>query len=338
MLCRADSVGVFQVESGPRWRRCPGCGRARSTTSSSRSRSSGPARSRAARCTPTSAGATGGAGHLPAPAARAGAEEDARRAAVPGAAHADGHRRRPASPRPRPTSCARRWAPSAPERMERLQGAALRGHGRARHHRRDRRRDLREARRLRQLRLPREPLGELRLPRLRLVVVQAALPGGVLRRAAQRPADGLLLAAAAADADRGRAARAGPVPPPASPPATTRCATCGRAWTGAGWCRSRQLPAWSRAPGSRSPAWSPTGSGRARLAGSRSSTSRTRPACSTSWSRPGAWARYRRVARTSAALVVRGILQHTSDGVLNLVADKCEQLVVRASPKSRDFR
>ncbi|GGO86306.1 error-prone DNA polymerase [Nocardioides phosphati] len=53
---------------------------------------------------------------------------------------------------------------------------------------------------------------------------------------------------------------------------------------------------------------------------------------------PGAWARYRRVARTSAALVVRGILQHTSDGVLNLVADRCEQLIVRASPKSRDFR
>ena len=41
------------------------------------------------------------------------------------------------------------------------------GHGRAGHHRRDGRRDLREAGRLRQLRLPREPLGELRLPRLR---------------------------------------------------------------------------------------------------------------------------------------------------------------------------
>jgi error-prone DNA polymerase len=53
---------------------------------------------------------------------------------------------------------------------------------------------------------------------------------------------------------------------------------------------------------------------------------------------PGAWARYRRVARTSAALVVRGLIQHTEDGVLNLVADKCEQLLVRASPKSRDFR
>ena len=42
---------------------------------------------------------------------------------------------------------------------------------------------LGEARRLRQLRLPREPLGVLRLPRLRVVVDQALLPGGVLRRA-----------------------------------------------------------------------------------------------------------------------------------------------------------
>ena len=55
--------------------------------------------------------------------------------------------------------------------------------------------DLRQAGCLRQLRLPREPLGELRLPGLRLVVAQAARAGGVLRRAAQRPADGLLLAA-----------------------------------------------------------------------------------------------------------------------------------------------
>ena len=49
------------------------------------------------------------------------------------------------------------------KRSRRAHGAAarpaLRGHGRARHHRRDRRPDLRQARRLRQLRLPREPLG-----------------------------------------------------------------------------------------------------------------------------------------------------------------------------------
>ena len=46
-------------------------------------------------------------------------------------------------------------------------GPALRGHGRAGHHRRGGRRDLRQAGRLRQLRLPREPLGVVRLPRLR---------------------------------------------------------------------------------------------------------------------------------------------------------------------------
>ncbi len=72
--------------------------------------------------------------------------------------------------------------------------AALRGDGRARHHRRGGRPDLRQAGRLRQLRLPREPLGVVRLPRLLELVDQAALPGGLLRRPAQRPAHGLLLA------------------------------------------------------------------------------------------------------------------------------------------------
>ena len=44
-------------------------------------------------------------------------------------------------------------------RMERLRERLYDGHGRARHHRRGRRRDLREAGGVRQLRLPREPLG-----------------------------------------------------------------------------------------------------------------------------------------------------------------------------------
>lgn len=38
MLSRADSVGVFQVESAPRWPPCRGCAHASSTTWSSRSR------------------------------------------------------------------------------------------------------------------------------------------------------------------------------------------------------------------------------------------------------------------------------------------------------------
>ena len=41
---------------------------------------------------------------------------DARRAAVPGAGDADGRRRRELHRRPRPTSCAAPWAPSGPAR------------------------------------------------------------------------------------------------------------------------------------------------------------------------------------------------------------------------------
>ena len=77
---------------------------------------------------------------------------------------------------------------------------------------------LGEAGRLRQLRLPREPLGVLRLPRLLVVVVEAVVPGGVLRRAAQRPADGLLLAALAR-AGRPPPRRRGPHAPTSTPPA-----------------------------------------------------------------------------------------------------------------------
>ncbi|GAA2466599.1 error-prone DNA polymerase [Winogradskya humida] len=52
---------------------------------------------------------------------------------------------------------------------------------------------------------------------------------------------------------------------------------------------------------------------------------------------PGLWQRYRRVARTSSALVVRGLLEKT-EGVLNLVADRLEALTPPVTPASRDFR
>jgi error-prone DNA polymerase len=53
---------------------------------------------------------------------------------------------------------------------------------------------------------------------------------------------------------------------------------------------------------------------------------------------PGLWARYRRTARSSPALVVRGVLQNV-DGALSLVADQLQPLNLRtAVPKSRDFR
>ncbi|HEX2355811.1 MAG TPA: error-prone DNA polymerase [Micromonosporaceae bacterium] len=52
---------------------------------------------------------------------------------------------------------------------------------------------------------------------------------------------------------------------------------------------------------------------------------------------PGLWQRYRRVARTSAALLVRGRLEKY-EGVINLTADRLETVAVPVRPSSRDFR
>ena len=51
----------------------------------------------------------------------------------------------------------------------------------------------------------------------------------------------------------------------------------------------------------------------------------------------GLWQRHRRVARTSAALLVRGRLER-AEGVTNVVADKLEPLPLPARTTSRDFR
>jgi error-prone DNA polymerase len=51
----------------------------------------------------------------------------------------------------------------------------------------------------------------------------------------------------------------------------------------------------------------------------------------------GVWNRYRRVARESPALVVRGILERSPEGVTNVVADKFEALTIAAKVTSRDF-
>jgi error-prone DNA polymerase len=52
---------------------------------------------------------------------------------------------------------------------------------------------------------------------------------------------------------------------------------------------------------------------------------------------PGLWRRHRRVARTSSALLVRGILER-HQGVVNVVAHRLEPLPAGAAPRSRDFR
>jgi error-prone DNA polymerase len=52
---------------------------------------------------------------------------------------------------------------------------------------------------------------------------------------------------------------------------------------------------------------------------------------------PGLWKRYRFIARTAPALVVRGTLER-ADGVINIVADRLEALPLSAKTKARNFR
>jgi error-prone DNA polymerase len=52
----------------------------------------------------------------------------------------------------------------------------------------------------------------------------------------------------------------------------------------------------------------------------------------------GVWQRYRRVAREAPAMIVRGILERSPEGVVNVVADRFERLPIGARHVSRDFR
>ncbi len=183
------------------------------------------------------------------------------------------------------------------ERMERLrdrlyEGMAERGITGER-----RRGDLRQARGVRQLRLPREPLGELRLPRVRELVDQAHYPAAFLRRAAQRAADGLLLAAdARATTPAGTAWRcAGPTSTPAAPrrcwsprrrPGGAACRASRR--TPGGWAARRYGSGWAASvPSART--W-PSGSRRSGPRTGRTGTCRTWPAASVS--PPRSWRRW----------------------------------------------
>jgi error-prone DNA polymerase len=49
------------------------------------------------------------------------------------------------------------------------------------------------------------------------------------------------------------------------------------------------------------------------------------------------WARYRTIARSSAALLIRGMLQHT-DNVVNVMAERIEPLSLGVRPSARNFR
>jgi error-prone DNA polymerase len=52
----------------------------------------------------------------------------------------------------------------------------------------------------------------------------------------------------------------------------------------------------------------------------------------------GVWSRYRRVVREAPALIVRGILERSHEGVTNILADRFEVLAMAPRTRSRDFR
>jgi error-prone DNA polymerase len=52
----------------------------------------------------------------------------------------------------------------------------------------------------------------------------------------------------------------------------------------------------------------------------------------------GVWNRYRRITRDASAMIIRGILERSPEGVTNLIADKFEVLRMTPQTRSRDFR
>jgi error-prone DNA polymerase len=50
------------------------------------------------------------------------------------------------------------------------------------------------------------------------------------------------------------------------------------------------------------------------------------------------WQRHRRVAREAGGLLIRGMLEHTPDGVLNVIAERIDRLHLGLHTRSRDFR
>src|SRR5690606_18048741 len=52
----------------------------------------------------------------------------------------------------------------------------------------------------------------------------------------------------------------------------------------------------------------------------------------------GLWNRYRRIVRDAPALIVRGILERSPEGVTNVLADAVEDLRVGVQHQLRDFR
>jgi error-prone DNA polymerase len=50
------------------------------------------------------------------------------------------------------------------------------------------------------------------------------------------------------------------------------------------------------------------------------------------------WQRHRRMAREAGGLLIRGMLENTRDGVINVLAERIERLHLGLHTRSRDFR
>ena len=125
MLCRADSIGVFQVESGLRWPRCRACKPRRFYDLVVEVALIRPGPIQGGSVHPfvrRKHGLEGG--HLPASEAGEAAQQDARHPDLSGAADADGDRCAGGGRGTRPTSSVGRWAPSAGRAHESVRGTA----------------------------------------------------------------------------------------------------------------------------------------------------------------------------------------------------------------------
>ncbi len=196
LLCAADTVGVFQVESRAQMATLPRL-RPRTFYDLVVEVALDPPRSDPGRFgapVPAAPQRRGG-GHVHPPAHQAVSGKDARGTAVPRTAHAARGRLRGfhrGRGRPAPAGDGFETQPGADGTDARTADG---GDGRTRDNRRDRRGDLHEAAGVLELRFPREPLGELRLSRLFELVDQVPLPGRVRGVVVERAAYGVLLTA-----------------------------------------------------------------------------------------------------------------------------------------------
>ena len=195
LLCRADTVGVFQVESRAQMGTLPRVRAAHLLRHRHRGGAHPPRPHPGPRGEPLHPPAPGRGGrHLPAPAARADPRAHARGPALPGAADGDGRghrrlqrgRRRRAAPGHGGQALGGAHGEDA--------GAPLRRDGGARRDGRGGGPGLRRAGRLRQLRLPRVALGLVRAPGVLVGLAEAALSSGVHGGALELAAHGVLVA------------------------------------------------------------------------------------------------------------------------------------------------